>query len=225
MSDYSKSVIYMIKKFDDDDNENVYIGSTNNFTRRKRVHKCSCNNPNSVGYNMKVYQYIRENGGWDEFNMIEIQKYPCNNKDELKEREDEIMCEIKSNLNDIRANRSKKEWYEDNRDKIKEQNKEYRELNEEKIKEYYQLNKAQLAEKAKEYRQLNKEKLAEQKKEYRKLNKEKLAEKRKDWYENNKKKLLEQQNERVKCDICGCESARGKLARHKRSEKCLNHNK
>ena len=77
------------------------------------------------GYNHKKYQYIRENGGWENWSMILIEKYPCNNKLELEKREDEIMCEMQSKLNAQRASRNKKEYYEDNKEKIKEQQKEY----------------------------------------------------------------------------------------------------
>ena len=154
MTDYSKSVIYMIKKKDDDDNENVYVGSTNDIKQRKRAHKKICNNPNLKGYNMKVYQYIRENGGWDNFVMDVILAYPCNSKKELVKREDEIMCEIKSNLNNIRAKRSIKEWRIDNRDKIKERDKKW-----------YEDNKDKVLEKNKKYRELNKEKRSEKRSE------------------------------------------------------------
>ena len=34
---------------------------------------------------------IRNNGGWDLFRMIVIEKYPCNNKQEADKREFEIM--------------------------------------------------------------------------------------------------------------------------------------
>jgi len=244
MSYYSKSVIYMIKKKDDDDNENVYIGSTKNFRKRKWEHKNRCNNPNSKGYNLKLYQYIRENGGWDEFNKIVIEKYPCNSKEELVKREDEIMCEIKSNLNNIRAKRSIKEYRIDNLDKIKEQSKKNYENNKDKInernREYYQNNKEKVAEQIKKYREDNKEKYAEQnkkwyennknkvleqKKEYYELNKEQLAEKAKEYYKNNRDKIKEKRSEKIICDNCGSEVTRCILPSHKKTLKCLNHNK
>ena len=45
----------------------VYIGSCWNIYNRKICHKSSCNNKN-----IPLYQYIRENGGWDNFNMNEV---------------------------------------------------------------------------------------------------------------------------------------------------------
>ena len=72
--DYSKTIIYKLVKNDDFNNENIYVGSTTDFTRRKNEHKNTCNNEKSKDYNDKKYQYIRENGGWSEWNMVEIFK-------------------------------------------------------------------------------------------------------------------------------------------------------
>ena len=41
-----------------------YIGSTKNLHQRIKVHKCRCNNSNSSSYNLKVYQFMRVNGGY-----------------------------------------------------------------------------------------------------------------------------------------------------------------
>jgi predicted GIY-YIG superfamily endonuclease len=135
MPDYSKSVIYLLRHKDDINLENIYIGSTNDFRRRKRKHKCNSNNPNIKEYNFKVYQYIRNNGGWDEWVMKIIEKYPCNLVEELKTKEDEIMLQYPNRLNEHRAKRSTKEYQEDNKEKLKEYYKEYNEDNKEKKKE------------------------------------------------------------------------------------------
>ena len=47
----------------------IYIGSTSNFIRRRKQHFYSCNNPNSHCYNLKLYRFIRSNGGIDNFVM------------------------------------------------------------------------------------------------------------------------------------------------------------
>ena len=49
-----------------------YVGSTVNMKERKRTHKNTCHNPNMPKYHLKVYQTIREHGGWNEFKIIEI---------------------------------------------------------------------------------------------------------------------------------------------------------
>ena len=48
-----------------DSTKQCYVGSTKNMSTRKTAHKTECNNPNSGGYNYKVYKYIRANGGYD----------------------------------------------------------------------------------------------------------------------------------------------------------------
>lgn len=91
-TDYAKILMYKIYKPDETDVDNIYIGHTTDFSCRKSHHKSSCNNPKSTEYNQKKYQYIRGNGGWGCFKMLEIEKYSCkdaNRKehvDELKEK-------------------------------------------------------------------------------------------------------------------------------------------
>ena len=83
-TDYSKIVIYKLVHKEDYDYANIYIGSTSNFRPRKSHHKSSCNNEKDFKYNQKNCQSIRDNGGWDEWNMIEIEKNPCNDKREAE---------------------------------------------------------------------------------------------------------------------------------------------
>ncbi len=49
-----------------------YIGKTNNIYMRKCSHKKDCNNPDSDNYYLKIYQTVRENGGWENWIMEEI---------------------------------------------------------------------------------------------------------------------------------------------------------
>ena len=86
MSDYSKAVIYSISCKDKNVLE-FYIGSTHDEIQRERHHKGYCNNENSEKYNYKVYNYIRDNGGWENWIFKVIQEFPCENKIELVIRE------------------------------------------------------------------------------------------------------------------------------------------
>ena len=162
----------MIKKQDDYDNKNVYIGSCCNFSRRKCEHKRVCNNPTYNQHNIKVYQYIRENDGWDYWIMTKIIDYPCNNKGELNTMERKYIDEYKSILNCINPTRTKTEYYNDNIKKIAEQrkkhyneniekfaenHKQYRDDNRDKLKEWYYDNRDKILEKAKHYRDNNRE--------------------------------------------------------------------
>ena len=65
----------------------VYVGQTTNFTKRKNQHKRNCCNPDAEKHHLKVYQHIRDYGGWENFDMIEIEKYPCNDANEGRKRE------------------------------------------------------------------------------------------------------------------------------------------
>ena len=147
MADYSKSVIYCISCRDKTITE-CYVGSSANFEKRKLRHKDRCNNLNQHGHNYKVYQFIRENGGWDNFEINEIENYPCQNEIELNIRENYWMDILQSSLNCRKAPVFKniKEWREANIEHIKQ----YSEDNREKRKERHVANKEQLSEKRKE---------------------------------------------------------------------------
>jgi hypothetical protein len=131
--DYSKCCIYNIE------NESlVYVGHTTNFNKRKGEHKSSCMNENVRAFNFKLYQMIRCNGGWDCFKMIEVEKYPCKGKREAEKRENEIMKELRANMNAYKSfstEEEKKAYNEEYYKTNKEYYKEYRENNKEKIKE------------------------------------------------------------------------------------------
>jgi hypothetical protein len=126
-------------------NDNIkdcYVGKTLDFKMRIYKHKSDCYNINCKHYNIKLYQYIRENGGWDNFNFIEIETNEYDKKDSaLKERE--LIEKFNATLNIVIPSRTKKEYekiycknyYEKNAEIINEKNREYYEKNVEKIKE------------------------------------------------------------------------------------------
>jgi hypothetical protein len=104
--DYSKTIIYKLVHKDDYDNVNIYVGSTTDFKKRKSDHKTVCCNEKSKEYNLKKNQYIRDNGGWVEWLMVEIEKYPCNDGNEARAREEYWRCYFNSTLNSKRAYRT-----------------------------------------------------------------------------------------------------------------------
>ena len=155
--DYSKCCIYKIEHIDDE--SLVYVGHTTNFDKRKTAHKGSCKNDNHKHYNFKVYQMIRENGGWEKFLMLEVEKYPCNDRREAERRENEVIKELKSSMNTNKSFLTQDELTEYK----KEYNKEYNESNKHKIqeymKDYYELHKPEIKEQVKDYYKANKLKL------------------------------------------------------------------
>ena len=82
MVNYEKSVIYKLCCKDPTIKE-VYVGSTTNFRKRKNQHKECCTNVNSKKHGYPVYLYIRHNGGWDNWNMVQVTEVNAKDKREL----------------------------------------------------------------------------------------------------------------------------------------------
>ena len=177
MPDYQKAKIYKLWSPQGEDDE-VYYGSTCNDLRyRKSQHK----NKSHICKSKILFEK------YDDVRIELVEDYPCNNKQELNKKEGEF---IKNNkcLNKVIPDRTKQEWYEDNKEKITKQTKEWIEKNKEKLteyrKEYYQNNKEHISKWIKN----NRDKINETQKEWNKKNKEKLAEYKKKYYLKNKEK-------------------------------------
>jgi hypothetical protein len=188
--DYSKTIIYKIVCNDLNIKE-VYIGSTINFRRRKNQHKNVCNSINDKDYNGYKYQFIRENGGWENWSMYEIEKYPCNDKNEAHTRERHWIETLNATLNKNIPTRTGKEYREDNKEVISK-----------KVKKYYENDRDNKLEKAKEYYEDNKDKIVEYKKHHYEENKDKLKKKSKNYYETNKEAISEKAKVKFTCE-CG----------------------
>ena len=135
--DYSKCSIYKIEHIEND--TLIYVGHTTNFKQRKADHKKNCNNESNKTFNLKLYSMIRENGGFEMFKMIEVEKYPCNDRREAEKREDELMKELKATMNKIKSFRTEEykiQYKEEYKKKIKEQRKQDKEDSEEKFERY-----------------------------------------------------------------------------------------
>lgn len=232
MVNYNNSIIYKLC-CKDVEVKDIYVGSTTNFKARKCYHKSTCNNENDKSYNIKVYKFIRDNGNWDNWDMVIIEQVSCSNKLELHKQERKYIEDLKSSLNCFIPTRPHKEYREANKDKIKEHSKQYRQDNKEKerirhkkyynnnkdkIKEYVEKNKYKLKEYNKEYRENNKVSLFIKNKSYRDNNKVQIKEKKKEYYQNNKGQILEQQKALYTC-VCGTISTKSHKARHERTKK------
>jgi len=141
----------------DTDITEEYIGSTKNFNRRRTQHKSVCNNENNNAYNYYVYEFIRSNGGFDNWRMIQLEVVNYETRRDLEAFERKWIEQLKPKLNKIIPTRTGKEYREQHKDKIKE----YREDNKDKIKEYYEQNKDKIKEQQKEYYENNKETVKE----------------------------------------------------------------
>ena len=160
MVHYDKSTIYKLCCKDPKISD-IYVGSTTNFTRRKGMHKSACNNENGKCYNLKVYQTIREYGGWNNWDMVEVERYSASDKKDLHARERCWLEKLGATLNTrlvIPEVAKNKEYYaqyrSNNKEKILKHKAKYntknKELIAEKLAKNYQENKGEILEKRKE---------------------------------------------------------------------------
>jgi hypothetical protein len=100
---------YIYKIENKTDNEQFYIGSTLNLSRRKSHHKKNVKNKVGKLYWCKLYVYIRNHGGWDNFNFTKIDEIEINLLSEGTQYEQSIIDELKPTLNSIKANKTYKD--------------------------------------------------------------------------------------------------------------------
>ena len=98
--DYSNTIFYKISCKDTNITD-LYIGHTINFVQRKYGHKQACNNPKYANYNCKVYNIIRQNGGWDNWRMDIIAYHECKDLYEARNKEQEYFILYNATLNSI----------------------------------------------------------------------------------------------------------------------------
>jgi hypothetical protein len=116
--DYQKNCIYKLVCKDDTITD-VYVGRTCDPIRKKYNHKINCKKNNAY-----VYEFIRNNGGWENWEFQIIEQYPCENSAEATDRETYWINALFASLNDNCASNDdvmdyKKEWYLKNKEKIK----------------------------------------------------------------------------------------------------------
>ena len=157
------------------------------------------------GYNYKrtsLRPYI-EKFGWK--NIQHIVLFENLSKEDALSIEDSLIVSGWEKGNCINKNRSGKiskeenyrreydqQYREKNKDKIKEQTKQYYEDNKDKIKQYREQNKEQIMEKQKQYYEKNKDKIIDYQREYCQKNKDK----KQDYYKKNRDKIREQRRQR-----------------------------
>ena len=190
MVNYQLGKIY---KIESNQCEQVYVGSTvqplsKRMTSHRDDYKCYLNGKRSRITSFDILKY-------DDAKIYLIEDYPCERKEQLHSREGYWIKELDC-VNKRIAGRSKKEWREENKDKIREKKKQYREENKDKIRE-----------KKKQWREENKDKIRDKDKQYREENKDKIK--------NNLGKIMT-------CEVCGKELTKGSKARHERSKFHLN---
>ena len=99
--DYSNTHFYKIV-CKDLQIEKCYVGHTTNFTKRKNTHKYNCNNISNKNSNAYLYQFMRENGGFNNFEMVLLETLDCNSRLEALRKERQYIEELNATLNQIR---------------------------------------------------------------------------------------------------------------------------
>lgn len=134
LNKYSNALIYTIRC--KTDKNKIYVGSTylDNINKRFNAHKHNCRKERCGS----LYSHIIDNN-WDDWYIEIYEKYPCNNRKELRKREGEVILDI-STINKNVAGRSnkdsklnwwannpnyKKEWISKNKEHLKNYNKLY----------------------------------------------------------------------------------------------------
>ena len=106
--DYTNTYFYKIVCKDTSVTD-CYVGHTTDFTNRKNSHKTRCFNVNSDKHNIHLYQFIRENGGWENWEMINIETKHCKDSLEAKSIERDFTEKLKATLNIRRPFRTNEE--------------------------------------------------------------------------------------------------------------------
>jgi len=99
-------------------------------------HELISKNPLRKGYDIKLYKFIRANGGWENWDIVVLERFSCRNSLELLEREWTYDDKVNIELNHIVVRdpaKFQKQYYQDNKEKFKEYAKQYREKKKEKI--------------------------------------------------------------------------------------------
>jgi hypothetical protein len=193
--DFSKGKIYKIKcKTDNKD----YIGSTVEPIEKRLLRhniRAIYENKNNIE-SCKFIQKIRELG-IEQFKITLIEKWPCDNFNQLKKREGYYQVINNTVNNGMNSQYESLNPFVLHLKKI-QKDKEYREgpKREEllqKKRDYGQENKDTIAIKTKEYRKGSKrEEILEKKRNYYEKNKETISVKTQDYRNNNKEKIKEQ---------------------------------
>ena len=183
--DFTNSVIYHIRHMES--KEVIYVGSTTNFSNRKTAHKYNCNHEEGKCFTIPIYCHIRDNGGFDCFEVIPIQSLKLENKTQLLIAEQEEIDKHQTLVNSCKAYITIEQKRIDNN----ERNKKYREEH-----------KAELNEKTKKYRQEHKAEIKLYNKQYK---------------EEHKAEINEKMKEKIECGYCSKRLTKRHICRHHRT--------
>jgi hypothetical protein len=83
--DYSRTIIYKIYCLDPNITD-IYIGYSTNLDKRTSYHASACKKKDNKKDDLYVHNFIRDNGGWVNWHLEMIEKYPCIYKNDVQFR-------------------------------------------------------------------------------------------------------------------------------------------
>ena len=131
---YNKTIFYKIV-CKDENIKDMYVGHTTDYKSRISCHKHYCYNPNRKHYNIMVYHFIRENGGWDNFKMVIIEERNLNNRREAETHEGYLINILGAKLNTLQPGKTLMQLQEECKHRMKANSRKYYELNKERLRE------------------------------------------------------------------------------------------
>ena len=90
---------YVIYKWSNIHCNDIYVGHTNNFEKRKQEHIKSCSNSKTKNHYCKIYQFIRASGGIDNWNMEILEEFYAGSRKEAEQIEQKWIDNLKPTLN------------------------------------------------------------------------------------------------------------------------------
>ena len=187
-----------------------YIGSTvEKLSKRKTKHRNSYRRFLQGDAGKTTVFDIFDEYGIDNCKIELVEKHPCSDREELKAREG---FHIKSNecVNKRIEGRTRKEYKNDNNDKIKMY-----------TKQYYDTHRQELINTKMEYYKNNKDVLLKNMKDYYETHKEQHLEAVRKYREENRERIAAKFRETIKCS-CGCTINKYNMPRHLKSLKHQN---
>jgi len=131
--DYQKGKIYKIESHLGD---KIYIGSTTKeyLSQRMTAHRGDFSKWKQGKHNNVSSYELFEEYGIENCEIILLELYPCNSKDELSAKEAHYIKTLNC-VNKVIPGRTQKQYVQDNKDKIKVRKMKYYQDNKDKIKE------------------------------------------------------------------------------------------
>lgn len=180
-----------------------YIGQTNNLKIRIKRHRNNTVNEKQHCYGYKLYECIRENGGFEnwKFDILETTVFPS--KAEALERETVLIREHNATLNKIVPSRSDAQYKIDKHEEILQ-----------KSREHYKEHRDEILERARQRYQEDAETIREK-------NKQRMREWRAKLSDEKKEEVKAKALTKVACDKCGKEVVKNGIKRHQSRGNCV----